>query len=283
MKAVLLCLVLAFHPNPVIAEGEEPLQSRENVPHGDASVETDPAPSDEVRKYAEDAEGRPQRNFGVQPVHDNMRFATVRADRFEVQHREHDVNVFLWDVQGWIGRDYHKLYLESEGEVRLDGGEEVEEANLELLYSRNIASFWDFQVGLRRDFDPEPGRSFAAFGFQGLAPYWFEVDATAYVDEDGNASIGFEAEYELLLTQRLFLIPRLETEFSFQDIPEYEQWQGVTAVELGARMVYQVRRELAPYVGITWSRLLGETAHNVRHEGGELDSAAVVIGLRYWL
>lgn len=283
MRALAFWLLLGILVAPVHAADDEPPVSMENLAEDDRDVETDPQPGEEIRKYADDGEEGPQRNFGVQAIHDNALFAIFRGDRFEVQRRERGIDVFLWDVQGWVGRDYDKLYLESEGEARLDGGTDVEEANVELLYSRNVASFWDFQAGVRHDFGASPQRSFAAFGFQGLAPYWFEIDATAYVDGDGNVSIGFEAEYELLLTQRLFLIPRFEAGVSFQDVPEYEQWQGVTDVEIGARFTYQIRRELAPYLGVTWRRLLGETAHNVGRQGRDVASAAVVVGLRYWI
>ncbi len=102
-----------------------------------------------------------------------------------------------------------------------DGRDKVEEAETELLYSRNIASFWDLQMGIRHDFKPDPDRTFAAFGIQGLAPYWFEMEATAYLSEDGDLSAALEVEYDLLLTQRLILQPRLETGFALQEVEEY--------------------------------------------------------------
>jgi len=192
------------------------------------------------------------------------------------------VETLLWNVVSWVGNDYDKLYLKSEGELVLDDGSKVEEAEVELLYSRNIAKFWDLQAGIRHDFEPRPRRSFAALGVQGLAPYWFEVDATAYLSEDGDLSARVEAEYEVLLSQRLVLIPRLETGLSLQDVPEYGQWQGLTDVTLGARILYHLRRELAPYLGMTWNRKIGETANNVDQAGGDIEDSAVVAGLRFW-
>ena len=246
-------------------------------------VETEPTIGEPIQKYAVDGEEGPPQNFGVQPVHDNQVFATLKADRFEHQWREGGVEILLWDVEGWIGSDYNKLYLESEGEVRLDIGEDkIEGADLELLYSRNISKFWDIQAGIRHDFKPSPARSFLALGVQGLAPQWFEIDATAYLSEDGDVSAKAEVEYELMLTQRWVLIPRLEMGLSFQDVPEYEQWEGFTDVEVGARLMYHFRRELAPYVGVSWHRHLGETANRIESEGGDIDSAAFVAGLRFW-
>jgi len=284
MKKGICCLLLLLAwPVLVFAAEDESAPSRERYfPADYREVETEPQVGEGIQKYAEDGQDGPQQNFGVQPIHDNQIFATFKADRFEHQWREHGEEIFLWDVTGWIGEDYNKLYLKSEGEVLLDAGNRVEGAMVELLYSRNIAKFWDLQAGIRHDFKPDPERTFAAMGFQGLAPYRFEIDATTYLSEDGDVSAKLEAEYELMLTQRLVFIPRLETELSFQDVPEYEQWAGITHVTLGARLMYHLRREIAPYLGVTWTRILGETANRIDNEGGDINSTGLLAGLRFW-
>lgn len=276
------CLALLLIPGLLWgAESEEP--QRENYYPADyREVRTSPEVGEPIQKYAEDGQEGPQRNFGVQPVHDNKVFSTFKADRFEHRWQEHDVEVFLWDVQGWIGNDFDKVYLESEGEVLLEDDEPVEEATVELLYSRNVDTFWDLRVGVRHDFEPNPERTWLALGLLGLAPQWIEVDANAYLSEDGDVAALVEVEYEWMLTQRLVVIPRLETELSLQDVPEYEQWEGITGVTLGARLMYHIRRELAPYVGISWSRLVGETGSRVDSAGGDVDNTAWVAGLRFW-
>lgn len=284
MKKWICCLLLLFAwPALVAAAKDETTPSRARYfPTDYREIDTEPQIDEEIKKYAEDGQEGPQQNFGVQPVHDNQVLATFKADRFEHQWREHGEEIFLWDVKGWVGEDYNKLYLESEGEVLLDAGNRVEDAMVELLYSRNIAKFWDLQAGIRHDFEPDPERSFVALGFQGLAPYWFEIDATAYLSKDGDLSAKIEAEYELMLTQRLVVIPRLETELSLQDVPEYEQWEGITQVTLGARLLYHLRREIAPYLGATWNHKVGETANRIDGEGGDISSAGFVAGLRFW-
>lgn len=244
-------------------------------------LDTDPQPGKDIQKYAVHGQEGPQKNFGIQPIHDNQVFATFKADRFEHQWREHDEELLLWDVAGWVGNDYNKLFIESEGEYSLSH-DQMEEAGVELLYGRTIAKFWDLRAGVRHDFDPDPSRTFLALGLQGLAPLWFEIDATGYVSEDGDVSAKLEAEYELLLTQRLALAPRLEAGFSVQDVPEYETWQGITDITLGCRLMYHFRREFAPYIGVSWTRKLGETGHNIDKQGGDVDSAALVAGLRFW-
>jgi len=277
---VLICVLVL----PAAALGANGTESRSDdgyFPSGYREIETDPQAGEDIRKYAPDNSTGPHGNFGAQPVHDNQSFATFRADRFEHQWRDENEEILLWDVSAWVGNDFNRLSAESEGEFALDG-DEVEEAGVEIFYTRTLTPFWDAQAGLRHDFEPDPSRSFFALGLQGLAPLWLEMDAKAYVSEDGDVSAEVEAEYELLITQRLQLIPRLEAGFSAQDVPEYETWQGMTDLTLGARLLYQIRRKLAPYIGVSWTRKIGETAHNVDKEGGDVDSAALVAGLRFW-
>ncbi len=274
----ILLLVLGF--SAFDGGGACAAEEGRNFPADYRDVETHPEVGEGVRKYAVDDQPGPQRNFGVQPVHDDEPFATFRADRFEFQARAGE-DVLLWDVEGWFGGDYHKVYLESEGEKRVDGP--VEEAEVEVLYSRNIGTFWDLQVGVRHDFRPLSARTFGALGVEGLAPHWFEVDATGYVSEDGDVSARLEAEYHLLLTQRLILQPRLETSLAVQDAPEFGVGSGFNDVVLGLRLRYEIRREFAPYVGLSWTRKLGQTAHILEAEGGDVDFIAVVAGIRFWL
>ncbi|MDZ7696386.1 MAG: copper resistance protein B [Deltaproteobacteria bacterium] len=139
---------------------------------------------------------------------------------------------------GLAGTDYNKLWFKSEG-TWLIHEETFDEAKTELFYSRNIATFWDLQLGIRHDFKPDPDRTFLAFGVEGLAPYWFEVEATGYVSEDGDVSAALELEYELLLSQRLILQPRLETSIALQEVEEYGVGQGFNDIQLGLRLRYR--------------------------------------------
>jgi copper resistance protein B len=249
-------------------------------PAGYHDVTTHPEVGEGITKHAEDDQAGPQKNFGLQPIHDNELFAVFKADRFEYQSREGEP-VLLWDVAGWVGRDYNKLFLESEGTYSIDD-EEIAEAGVELLYGRTIASYWDLRAGIRHDFRPDPDRTFAALGVQGMAPYWFEVEATAYLSEDGDLSAGLEVEYDLLLSQRLILQPRLETGVAVQEVEEYGVGQGFTDIELGLRLRYEIRRQFAPYIGVSWSRKLGETADLAEDENGDIETTSFVAGVRFW-
>lgn len=185
-----------------------------------------------------------------------------------------------WNAQGWFGGDYNRLWLKTDGTSLSDGA--VEEAESQLLYSHLIAPFWDFQAGLRYDEKPKPSRSYAVLGVQGLAPYWFEVEAAAFVSEKGDVSARLEAEYDLLLTQRLIVQPRFETNLAGQKVEELGIGRGFSDIELGLRLRYEIRREFAPYVGISWARKLGDTADFARHVSEDVDTFALVAGIRVW-
>ncbi len=281
MKIWRILLFLIFLPGTGLA-ADKPFTDPEQreFPADYHKMETAPRAGEEIRKYAGDAQSGAQENFGLQPVHDNEPFAVFLGDRLEYQSREGE-EAMLWDVQAWIGSDYNKLWFKSEGEW-LTGEEKFEEAQTELFYSRNIGSFWDAQIGVRHDFKPDPDRTFAALGVQGLAPYWFEMEATAYVSEDGDISAALEAEYDLLLSQRLILQPRFETSIALQAVEEYGVGQGINDIELGLRLRYEIRRKFAPYIGVSWNRKLGETADLAKIDSEDTDVTSFVVGVSMW-
>ncbi len=206
-------------------------------------------------------------------------FGMLMVDRLEVQSGE-DEDVGVWDASYRYGGDIDKLYITTEGEYSLEH-DEFEEVEVQALWSHAVSRFFDVQTGVRYDFEPD-GLAHAVFGFQGLAPYWFEVDGAAYLSEKGDVTADFEAEYELLLTQRLILQPRLEIGISAQDIPELEVASGITDIEAGLRLRYEFKREIAPYIGIEHKALIGETANLAEAHGEEANSTFFVLGVRGW-
>jgi len=203
----------------------------------------------------------------------------VMADRFEVQSGD-DEDTVLWDLQGWYGGDINKLWIKSEGDYSLDENE-IEDAELQVLWSHAISTYFDVQSGIRYDIEPD-GLAHGVVGVQGLAPYWFEVDAAAFLSEKGDVTARIEAEYDMLFTQRLVLQPRVELEFSAQDIPGREIGSGVTGFDAGLRLRYEIKREFAPYIGVEWQSALGDTADFIEAEGGRKDQTIFVLGLRAW-
>jgi copper resistance protein B len=184
-----------------------------------------------------------------------------------------------WEAQAWFGTDAHKLWLRSEGER--EGGV-TGAADLEVLYGRPIAPWWDLVAGVRQETRPGPSRTSAAFGVMGMAPYKFEVEATAYLDEDGRLSASAEAEYELLLTHRLILQPLIEAEWHARDDRERGIGRGLNTLEAGLRLRYEIDRRFAPYVGIVHERRFGRTADLLRDEGEDVEETKLVMGVRFW-
>ena len=221
---------------------------------------------------------------GAPPEWDRLKMGSqihtfFQADRFEYQLND-DNNKRVWDAQGWVGGDYNKLWLKTEGEGV--PGRTWESAEVQALYSRTISPFWDVQLGVRHDFRPDPDRTFGVLGVQGLAPYWFEVDTAFFAGEQGDVRWRGEFEYELLLTQKLVLQPRLEINASFDDVPEHGLGSGLNDTEMGLRLRYEIRREIAPYIGVSWARKYGDTADFAEAEGESTSTVSFVMGIRAW-
>ncbi|MEK7266779.1 MAG: copper resistance protein B [Pseudomonadota bacterium] len=216
----------------------------------------------------------------IQGHHGGGALTYVEGERFEYQSNEGDP-LFLFDAQGYYGGDFNKLWLKTEGEYDFSA-DRFEEAEVQALYSRAIGSFWDLQAGVRHDFAPFADRTYGVIGVQGLSSYLFEIDAAAFVSGHGDVTARIEAEYEILLTQRLILQPRAELNFALQDVPAQEIGAGLSAAEAGLRLRYEFRREFAPYVGVSWARSVGDTADFTRAAGEDPSKLSFVAGVRFW-
>lgn len=181
-----------------------------------------------------------------------------------------------WDWNGWIGTDENKLWLKTEGERHEDA---TEKAEFWGLYSRNIANFWDGQIGLRHDTQPN-SVNYLALGLEGLAPYFFETEAHMFVSDDGDVTARLRQENDLLLTQRLIAQPYFELNLSAQDVPEQEIGAGLTDVEIGLQTRYEIHRKLAPYLDLRYERKFGETADIAESDGENKDDFVGSVGLR---
>ncbi len=212
-------------------------------------------------------------------IDDQPTVTFLMLDRLEYRTDE-KTDARVWDAQGWVGGDWNKFWFKTDGVDIV--GDDIEKAEFQALYARLIAPFWVLQAGLRHDADPTPTRNFAVVGVQGLAPLRFDVEATAFLSEDGDLSARLEAEYDLLLTQRLILQPRFETNFAASEVEALGIGRGFNDIELDLRLRYEIRREFAPYIGVSWQRALGDTADFARAEGEEVESAAFLLGLRAW-
>lgn len=200
------------------------------------------------------------------------------VNRLEQRFYQGDVST-EYDIYAWYGKDYKRLVLKAEGEVN---DSRLEEARTELLWSSAITSFWDAQAGIRQDSGDGPNRTWLAVGIQGLAPYWFEVDGTAYLSDSGRAALRVEADYELLLTQKWILQPRVEATYFTKADPERGVGDNFSSLKAGLRLRYEFVPEFAPYVGFEWENLYGETESLAIDEGENVTSTRFVAGLKFW-
>lgn len=219
-----------------------------------------------------------------EPVEDSRTYSLFLFEQAE--YRSADAGDTLrWDVLAWVGGDYDRFWLETEGGAATTGGG-AELERFDLLYGRLISPFWDFQVGLshQRSWSSgdSRGRTSAVIGLQGRAPYNFEVDTNLRVSQDGDVSFDLQGSLDLLLTQRLVLQPRLETAVAVQAVEELGIGEGVNGLRLGARLRYEIRRELAPYLGFSWRRAFGDTAELAGEAGDGTSDFELVAGVRLW-
>jgi copper resistance protein B len=209
---------------------------------------------------------------GMMRMDDTARYGRVIVDQLEWQNADHaDI---AWDAQAYYGGDYHKLWLKTEGVHE----EHEDDARVEALWNRIITPWWSSQVGVRQDFGEGPSRTWLALGIEGLAPQWFDVEAAIYFGEEGRTAFRAEVSYDLLLTQRLILQPQLEADVYGKDDPARRIGSGLSDIEAGLRLRYEVRRELAPYIGVHWMRRFGETADLA----GDHGETRFVAGVRVW-
>lgn len=238
-----------------------------------------PIPTDRAAdRYFDPAEMQMARAH-LEHGHGDEVFSLVMLNLAEYQAREGE-DGYRWEGEARIGGDINRLVIKSEGEGGSHSG--VDAAEVQALYSRAITPYFDLQAGLRQDFEPGPDRTYATVGVEGVAPYWFDVAAAAFVSDHGDVLGRFEGTYDLRLTQRLILQPRIETNLAAQDVPENGIGAGLSNAELGLRLRYEITRQFAPYVGVSYDRKFGATADYARAEGEDPSVGSVVFGVRAW-
>jgi len=225
------------------------------------------------------AEGMPKMAMSGMGMADDERFGRILVNELEYA-RGRDARGQNLNLEAWYGGDYNKVWIKAEGERR---GGRLDAFRTEALWDHAVATFWSTQLGLRHDNGGAGrSRSWLAFGVQGLAPYWFETEATAYVGSGGTLAARVELRYEVLLTQKWILQPKLEANFYSKNDPQRGIGSGLSDLELGVRLRYEVTRQFAPYLGVTWSRKIGNTATYARQAGERVRDTQFVAGVRFW-
>jgi copper resistance protein B len=209
---------------------------------------------------------------------DEQNFRSLLIDNLEVSRIDGET-VLPYDVEAWFGRTYDRAVLKAEGD--LENGD-LADSRTELLWGHAIAAYWDTQVGIRYDSGEGPSRSWLAAGIEGLAPYWFDLEVTGYVGESNRTALRIDASYDMLIDQRLILQPRFEANFYGKDDFARGLASGLSDVSLALRLRYEIRRELAPYIGVERVSQHGGTEDLTRAAGGDSSDTRLTMGLRFW-
>jgi copper resistance protein B len=212
------------------------------------------------------------------PVMVSAVFAHALFDQLEGRFNRANPE-FRWDGQGWIGTDYDKLWIKSEGTL---GNGALTDGQQQFLYDRAVTTYFDLQGGLRSDLDSRPTRNWAAFGIQGLAPYFFDLELTGYVSGEGHLAAKLVASYDLLLTQRLILQPQMELNLYSKADPARLTGAGFSDIDTGLRLRYEITRNFAPYLGVVYEGKFGQTANFARQAGESTGDFRFVLGARVW-
>ena len=266
-------------PKDMPAAGMEDMagKSGTDLPPGDATAPAPPGDwyADRVYPAAEMDRSR----HDMMKENGGQTIAFISFNLAEYQARKGG-DGFRWDGEAWYGGDINRLTLKSEGEGVF--GEGIEGAEIQILYSRAIGPYFNAQAGIRQDFGPDPDRIYATIGFEGLAPYWFEVESAIFLSNKGDLHARLGGYYDQRLTQRLILQPMTEINLALQDVPEIGVGSGLSDVELGLRLRYEIVKEFAPYVGVEWARKVGDTARFARAAGEDASGVSFVMGVRAW-
>jgi copper resistance protein B len=281
---IAIALTFGWLATPPLAAAQD-LVTEDHASHASHTMPADPAGADQTATYepppvtpADRAAAFPDLS-GSHVEHAMLEDPLVKLvllDRLETQDADGG-RLLRWDLESWVGHSLSKLWIRSEGERQAG---DTERAELELLWGKSFARWWELVAGAREDFEPKPTQSWAAVGVRGTAPYRFDVEATAYLGEGGQAALRVKSHYELLVTNRLILQPLAELNWYAQRDAQRSIGAGLADAELGLRLRYEIRREVAPYVGLVAERKLGSTADLARAAGRDPSDTRLVIGLR---
>jgi copper resistance protein B len=283
----MLAFAAALAASPVLA------QEMDHSQHGAATAAAAPEPDGEAEVGDASAPPVPTDNaadrFHSAARMERARAALVAESRFttialSVEQLEYRAargrDGYGWEGEAWYGGDIDRLVIASEGEGAF--GHAPEQAELRAVWRHALDPWWNLELGVRHDFRPDPERSYAVIGIEGLGPYWIEAGGRLFVSNKGDVHARAEASHDQRITQRLILQPRIELNAALQDVPELGIASGLDSIELGARLRYQVTPRLAPYLGIHWESRLGGTAELSRAGGEKASGLAAIFGLRAW-
>lgn len=284
--SIALSMIFGFLLGAVTTSAQ-PTPSTTPTPSPTPSATPSPAPTAQAKQ--ENGKGSGQNNLSPEkdwpnPVDDEMKHTFVLADVLEYRPAR-DGGDFRWDIEGWYGGDFNRLWFKSEGErdTALKANYDID---FQMLYGRFVKKYYDFQVGVRVETQSFRGanvtRAHAVIGIEGLVPYRYEFETALFLSHQGDVSgrVSFTRDY--LLTQRWILQGRVEVNAAAQQAERFTTGRGLNNIEAGLRLRYEIRRKFGPYVGISYDRSFFRTADLVRQDGGDPKQLRFVAGVRVW-
>lgn len=226
------------------------------------------------------AQQQPTRPGWPQPMQNNLSYGRALLNQNEYR-TANGSNTYRWEGEGWYGGNLNRAWVRTEGDLDTESGK-FEEAETQLLFSRAITRYFDLQTGLRYDIEPSPSRGWAQLGVEGLAPLFWEIGAFGIVSDGGHAGARLEGSYDLRLTQRLVLQPQFELNFYTKSDARRRIGSGFSDLDSGLRLRFEIWREVAPYVGLTYETRYGRSADLAREEGASVEDLRLVLGIRAW-
>ncbi len=290
LRAVVL-IILVYLLGAASAQAQTPTPPKPSPPSAETPMKM-PMPSPTPAQAGQNTSGGQQQPSAApfpppkdwpHPVEDEMKHTFVLADVLEFSPKG-DESDFRWDLEGWYGGDFNRLWFKTEGEQ----GAIRPERNIDfqLLYGRFVKRYYDLQIGGRAETRYFRGASVtrgqAVIGIEGLVPYRYDLEALLFISHQGDVSGRFTFTRDLLMTQRWILQPRFETNIAAQRVERFGVGRGINDIELGLRLRYEIRRKFAPYVGISYDRSLFGTADLIRQDGGDPSRVSFVVGVRVW-
>lgn len=277
-RIALIALPALALAGPALAQTPDP-HAHHHRPAPAADSESPPRPANHAAERFYPAADMAAARAQLRREHGGMRWSTVRLETGEYRPSS-DGDAYAWEGRASYGGDMNRALLKTEGQLGENG--RLHDAEIQALYTRAVTPYFNLNAGLRYDLEPDPGQTYATLGIEGVAPYWLEVEGALFLSERGDLSARIEGAYDLRLTQRLILEPRAELDVAARDVPELGVGSGLSSGELGLRLRYAVRQELAPYVGVHYERKLGRTADRARAAGEADEDARLVFGIRAW-
>lgn len=279
MRRLIPGLVVFFFATSAAAQAEHQGHDMSNMPAGGVEDAEPAPPTDYAADRVYDPKVMAAARAQAHAAHGGEAFSMVLINLAEYQVVK-GKDGYRWEAEAWYGGDIHRLVIKTEGEGTFGGS--AEHAEVQALYSRAVGPYFNLQGGVRYDVNPDPSRAYVTAGIEGLAPYFIETQAAVFVSTKGDVLGRIEAYYDQLITQRLVLQPRVELNLAAQDVRENQLGAGLTNIELGLRLRYEIQREFAPYIGVSYTRKTGNTARFARAAGEGVGGTSFVVGIRTW-